>query len=75
MFFLPIGVLLREHGSTRFWSESGASASDFPHVTWADAIVHNLLPVTVGNVIGGSVMVGLVRWAVYLRGRSASGGA
>ncbi len=38
-------------------------------MTWADAIVGNLLPVTAGNLIGGAVMVGLVYWAVYLRGR------
>jgi formate/nitrite transporter FocA (FNT family) len=28
---------------------------------------HNLLPVTIGNVIGGAVLVGLVYWFVYLR--------
>jgi formate transporter len=26
----------------------------------------NLLPVTIGNIIGGAVMVGLVYWAIYL---------
>jgi formate transporter FocA len=67
MYFLPIGVLLRDHASTEFWSETGLSAADFPNVTWSDAIVDNLLPVTLGNVIGGAVMVGLVYWAIYLR--------
>ncbi len=33
-----------------------------------DALVGNLLPVTIGNVIGGAVLVGLVYWFVYLRG-------
>jgi formate transporter len=29
--------------------------------------INNLLPVTIGNIIGGSVLVGLVYWFVYLR--------
>ena len=34
-----------------------------------DAVIGNLLPVTIGNVIGGALMVGLVYWLVYLRRR------
>jgi formate transporter len=69
MFFLPMGVLLRDHGSAEFWAESGLDPADFADVSWGDALLANLLPVTLGNVIGGSVMVGLVYWAVYLRRR------
>ena len=29
--------------------------------------LHNLIPVTFGNIIGGSVFVSLVYWLVYLR--------
>jgi formate transporter len=67
MFFLPMGVLIREHAPAGYWAQAGVSPAQFPDVTWVDAIVRNLLPVTIGNVIGGSVMVGLVYWAVYLR--------
>jgi formate transporter FocA len=70
MFFLPMGVLVREQGSDEFFEASGASAADYADVTWANVIVDNLLPVTIGNVIGGSVMVGLVYWLVYVRTRS-----
>jgi formate transporter len=69
MYFLPMGVLIREAAPEAFWEQTGASAADFPAVTWTDALVHNLVPVTAGNLIGGSVMVGLVYWTVYLRGR------
>jgi formate transporter len=27
----------------------------------------NLLPVTIGNIIGGAIMVGAVYWLIYLR--------
>jgi len=69
MFFLPMGLLIREEGSSEFFASSGVSSEDYPHVTLANAIVDNLIPVTIGNIIGGSVMVGLVYWLVYLRRR------
>jgi formate transporter len=31
--------------------------------------IGNLLPVTLGNIVGGGVLVALVYWLVYLRGR------
>jgi formate/nitrite transporter len=39
-------------------------------LTWAAFLGRNLLPVTIGNVIGGSVLVGAVYWFVYLRHRN-----
>jgi formate transporter len=37
-------------------------------LTGAD-MARNLLPVIAGNLVGGSVLVALVYWAIYLRGR------
>ncbi len=36
-------------------------------VTWYDIFVANLLPVTLGNIVGGSVFVGAFYWFVYDR--------
>ncbi len=36
-------------------------------VTWAQFIVSNLIPVTLGNVVGGGVFVGFVYWWLYAR--------
>lgn len=36
-------------------------------MTWGDFLLANLLPVTIGNIIGGAVLVGAVYWFVYLR--------
>ena len=38
-------------------------------LTWVAFLARNLLPVTIGNVVGGSVLVGTVYWFVYLRRR------
>lgn len=34
-------------------------------VTWGQFLVTNLIPVTLGNIIGGSVFVGVIYWYIY----------
>ncbi len=70
MYFLPIGLAIKQWGSDSFWATSGLAPSDFGGLTVHDAIVDNLIPVTIGNVIGGAVMVGIVYWVIYLRPRA-----
>jgi formate/nitrite transporter len=70
MYFIPAGLLLRSWAPESFWAMTGARAADYPTVTWPDFLVGNLLPVTIGNIVGGAVLVGLVYWFVYLRGRA-----
>jgi formate/nitrite transporter len=65
MYFIPMGLVLREDES---WLASQGIEVD-PGLTWQAFFVDNLLPVTIGNVIGGSLMVGAVYWLVYLRRR------
>ena len=55
MYFVPMGMLL-----------SGEASGD---LTWSGFLLGNLLPVTLGNAAGGSVMVGLAYWFIYLRKR------
>ena len=50
-----------------FWETIGKTASDFADLTWTNFIFTNLLPVTIGNIFGGAVMVGLIYWFIYLR--------
>jgi formate transporter len=45
----------------------GQSLSNFESISWYNFIFHNLIPVTIGNVLGGGVLVGAVYWFVYLR--------
>jgi formate/nitrite transporter FocA (FNT family) len=39
----------------------------YENLTWGNFIVNNLIPVTLGNIIGGAGLVGLVYWYVYLK--------
>ena len=74
MYFLSIGLFVK--GDEPFVS-SLDPAPDVSGLTWDSMLVDNLLPVTIGNVVGGALMVGAVYWFVFLRGQrpTASPGA
>lgn len=67
MYFIPIGLLIKATAAPDFWAAIGKTAADFPDLTWSNFFVANLLPVTIGNIIGGALMVGLVYWFIYIR--------
>ena len=71
MYFLPIGLLVKTE-ARRSWVRTRSPDTE---LTWGDALVNNLVPVTLGNIFGGAVMVGLVYWLIYRRpaGRPTSG--
>lgn len=66
MYFIPVALLVKSGASPEYWALIGKSVADFPQLTWGNFFLANLLPVTIGNIIGGAVMVGLVYWSIYL---------
>lgn len=69
MYFIPAAILIKQGASESFWSLIGKRADDYPSLTIENFLLGNLLPVTIGNIIGGAFLVGLVYWFVYLRER------
>jgi len=69
MYFIPIGLFIKAGADASFWEKIHSSADKFANLTWGHFFVNNLIPVTLGNIIGGAVLVGIVYWAVYLRKR------
>ena len=67
IYYIPMGLFIKAGAPDSFWASIGKSAADFPGLTWENFFVGNLLPVTIGNIIGGSIMVAAVYWFVYLR--------
>jgi formate transporter FocA len=67
MYFVPVGLLIKQLAPAAFWERTGLAAADFADLTWGAFIVDNLIPVTIGNIIGGALMVGAVYWLIYLR--------
>src|SRR6478609_4379826 len=64
MYFLPLAWLIIQTGH----APAGFDAST---VTIA-GIIHNLIPVTLGNIVGGAGFVGAVYWAIYRAAFGAS---
>jgi formate/nitrite transporter len=64
MYFGPIALLIKTNEA---FVNATPGVPDLSDLTWGHFLVDNLLPVTIGNVIGGGVMVGAVYWFVYLR--------
>ena len=69
MYFIPLGLFIKAWAPGVMWTQIGATSANYAALTWA-GLVDNLIPVTLGNIIGGGGLVGLVYWFVYLRKRA-----
>jgi formate/nitrite transporter len=70
MYFVPIALLVK---SDEAFVGTLEPRPDLSGLSVQSFLVDNLLPVTIGNVLGGAVLVGAVYWLVYLRPRRAGG--
>jgi formate transporter len=64
MYFLPMAWLLVQTGHV-------PATFDVSPIT-ISGILHNLVPVTLGNIVGGAGFVGAVYWAIYRAAFGAS---
>ncbi|MGQ9683943.1 MAG: formate/nitrite transporter family protein [Anaerolineae bacterium] len=68
MYLIPLGLLIKtfDPGFVAGLQAAGTTGA-LEHLTFANMWLRNLLPVTLGNIIGGAGLVGLVYWFLYLR--------
>lgn len=72
MYFVPAGLVLKHNPQVLSAAERIlGQVPDLSRLTTGGFLLRNLLPVTLGNIIGGGFLVGAVYWFVYLR-RSAA---
>jgi len=64
MYFIPVALLIERDTA---WMASTSGVPDTSGLDWGSFLLDNLLPVTIGNVIGGGLLVAAVYWFVYLR--------
>lgn len=69
LYILPYGLAIKAWAGPEFWAAIGQNAAAYPNLT-ASGTLHNIVVTTLGNLIGGSLMVGAVYWFVYLRRRT-----
>ncbi|HEX7974636.1 MAG TPA: formate transporter FocA [Anaerolineales bacterium] len=71
MYFMPIGLFIKDFAGANFWQLIGKTSNDYASLTWQAFFVNNLLPVTIGNIIGGAILVAAVYWSIYLRNNNS----
>jgi formate/nitrite transporter len=72
MYFMPLGLFIKDFAGADFWSLIGKTAADYSAITWGNFLLGNLLPVTIGNIIGGALLVAAVYWSIFLRNSQTS---
>jgi formate transporter len=68
MYYIPAGILAKSHST---WVNAalgmGVSQAKIDALNWVTMITKNLIPVTIGNITGGTVFVGFAYWLIYLK--------
>lgn len=68
MFMIPMALVIKSCASPEFWTAAQVSIEQFDILTVENLFTKNLIPVTLGNIVGG-LMVGLPFWWMNLRGK------
>jgi formate/nitrite transporter len=66
MYFIPYALLVKNLDPA-FTATVQAQVAHLDSLNWQAFFLNNLIPVTIGNIIGGAVFVAGVYWTVYLR--------
>ncbi|MEW6724654.1 MAG: formate/nitrite transporter family protein [Bacillota bacterium] len=61
MYFIPAGIMAAKVAVPT------SIAADIASLNWGTFLVNNLIPVTLGNLVGGAVLVGMTYYYIYLR--------
>jgi len=62
MYFIPIGIFLHNFAGVPL-----PKSADPNLLGWGSFLVRNIIPVTIGNIIGGGLFVGMSYWGAYLK--------
>ena len=68
MYFIPLGLILKNHPEViQAAGRITEGVVEVAQLTLKNYLFRNMFPVTLGNIFGGSVLVGVVYWFIYLR--------
>lgn len=66
MYFVPYALAIKNFDPV-FTAKVAERVPNLDLLTWQAFLVNNLIPVTIGNIIGGAVLVAAAYWAIFLR--------
>lgn len=65
MYYIPAGILAK---AIPAWAEASLLTPEkLAMLNWKGFFINNLIPVTLGNIVGGAIFVGGIYWFTYLR--------
>lgn len=66
MYYIPAGIMARSNPAfIKLVELSGVSQEMLSNLTWSGFFINNLIPVTLGNIVGGGLFVGIAYWYSY----------
>lgn len=68
MYYIPAGILAKT--VPEYLAASGLSEAALSGLNWTSFFTKNLIPVTLGNIIGGGIFVGLAYWLAFRKRRN-----
>lgn len=68
MYFIPYALLVKGF-DPEFIAKIGDKVPHLESLTWNAFFVNNLIPVTIGNIIGGAVLVAAIYWVIFLHNK------
>jgi formate/nitrite transporter len=72
MYYIPAGIFAKDNIA---WASASSMSPDaLEKLNWASFVTGNLVPVTLGNIVGGMFFVGTAYWFAYLRQDKAADG-
>jgi len=71
MYFVPYALFVKMFDPA-FVEKVAVKVPGLESLTWEAFFINNLIPVTIGNIIGGGVLVAFIYWVVFLRSRKES---
>lgn len=75
MYFVPAAILIKTLDPDFFATVAHALKDGGESITWGAFVLRSLIPSTIGNMIGGALLVGGMYWFIYLRPSWTGAGA
>lgn len=67
MYYIPAAIMAKSNPKwVEAAAEHGLTAEKLSHLTWESFFINNLVPVTLGNIVGGGILVATIYWFVYV---------
>lgn len=70
MYFIPYALFVKNFDA-EFIARVESKVPHLEALTWRAFFINNLIPVTIGNIIGGALFVAAVYWVIFLRKKNA----